>query len=229
MRTALIISYVVLVSALIVPASLMASQKKTEAPIILTSENTVQLSTRVNGPAIDILLQDLFKLKNPTTVYLVINSEGGEVQHGFRFLKYATGVNFQIKTITRYSASTAFHIVQALDQRLILENGVVMGHRMRTTITTEADEDLLAAVENIFRSSIFFDTVIANRMGLTLEKYRAMSKNGYRAVGPRAVKDNAVDMVVTAKCDESLAGDRMIKIPDDKGKMETVIQSNCPL
>ena len=219
---------ITLILCLLVSLPVMASKKISE-PIILTSENTIQLSSAVNGPAIDILLQDLFKLKDPKTVYLVINSEGGEVGQGFRFLKYATGVPFEIKTITRYSASTAFHIVQALDQRLILNNGVVMGHRMRTVIKAEADEDLLAAVNSILRSSIFFDTVIAARMGLTLEKYRLISKTGYRAVGPRAVKDNAADMVVSAKCDESLTGNRQVKLPNDQGKMETVNQSNCPL
>lgn len=219
---------ITLILCLLVSLPVMASQKISE-PIILTSENTIQLSSRVNAPAIDLLVSDLIKLKDPKVVYLVMNSEGGEVQQGFRFLKYATGYPFSIKTITRNAMSTAFHMVQALDERFILETGVMMGHRMRITFTSEADEDLLAVVEQIFRNSIFFDSVIANRMGLTLEKYREISKNGYRAVGKKAVKDNAADLVVTAKCDESLSGNRLVKLPNDQGKMETVIQPNCPL
>lgn len=73
---------ITLILCLLVSFPVMASTTKSSDVIVLTSENTIQLSSAVNGPAIDILLQDLFKLKDPKTVYLVINSEGGEVGQG---------------------------------------------------------------------------------------------------------------------------------------------------
>jgi len=208
----------------------LASKKKSE-PLILTEKNTVQLYGSVNKASVDLALEEFQTVLKyrPKTVYLVLNSEGGELREGFRLTEALLGLPIQVKTITKYAASMAFHMVQALDERLILPTGVIMGHRVRVAFEAEIPEDSISIIEHHLMLANFFDGVIAKRMRISLEEYRRISKPAYRAVGKKAVEDKAADRVIVAKCDKSLSGSREVKLVNNEGGLETHQRPNCPL
>lgn len=214
--------------------SAAANKSQIVSQIVLSQKNTIVLDSGVDKESIDRLLSDYSRairsLSENEPIYLVLNSQGGDVPEGFRFLSYATASRREIKTLTIYAASTAFHIMQKLDERLILQKGVVMGHRMRVeNLSGEIPGNFNRLLEEYMKDADQFDSVIARRMGLSLESYRDLSRVGYRAIGSQAVRENAADRVVTARCDKTLTGTSTITYTDEQGVQRIRVRNNCPL
>jgi ATP-dependent protease ClpP protease subunit len=201
--------------------------------ITLMSKNTLSIRGEVSVQSMSKLTDELLKmsrsLSRDETIYLVLDTPGGDVDAGNQFLDVADATPQRIDTITMRTASMGFHFAQHLGRRLILPSGTLMSHRMRVggiagQVPSEAETRLKMAQALADR----LDKVAAARMGITLEKYKAMIRDEYWVSGQAAVDDNAADKVVLATCDKSLDGFETRIVETFLGPMETRV-NRCPV
>lgn len=181
-----------------------------EETIVLTERNTISLNSVVSSKSVAKLTVELIsksqQLAPKDVIYLVLDTPGGSVEAGLDFLQATKAVPQEIKTISLFAASMGFHMQQALGERLILSNSVLMSHRaaggiegtMPGSFNTQANLWL-----NIIKNS---DSVAAKRMNLSLDKYYDKIRDEYWVSGEQAIKDKAADRVVKVICDKTLEG-----------------------
>ena len=78
----------------------------------------------------------LLRANNPKeTIYIVVNSPGGSVTAGMKFITFANGID-NVKTITITAISMGSAIVEALPgERLIVPNATFMFHRAAGSVS----------------------------------------------------------------------------------------------
>lgn len=100
--------------------------------IILTNKNTVSLSGPIDGRLVAKVFSEIQDLdtenENKDPIYLFLNTPGGSIQAGFELIDNTKQINRPVHTITKFSASMGFQIVQNLGDRYILGNGAMMSH-----------------------------------------------------------------------------------------------------
>lgn len=177
--------------------------------INLTPENTVVFRDAVTSNSIGVLQQDLFAisagLEKDDIIYLVIDSPGGSIPAGLDMQDIITLIPQKIHTISIFAASMGFFLSQLGDQRFITERGVMMGHRAKGGFEGQFEngeiESQLALWKKIVRS---MEEFLAEKMGISLEKYKEKTKDEMWLYGKEAVSENAADDVVQIICSPEL-------------------------
>lgn len=126
---------------LVTAFTLFASCQATAEPQVDVSkamiiDQVIQNSTI--GPLTNSLYKKLVTDTLPDEIHLVINSPGGEVTSGFRFVTVmhaaqAKGTKF-ICFVPSLAASMAFHIYTQCDKRYALSGAALLWHRARVMI-----------------------------------------------------------------------------------------------
>lgn len=200
--------------------------------LVLQKKNTLSLKLPVTEQTVSHIQQQVIEMSNTLsktdTIYLYLDSPGGDVVAGMALISTLKGLPQEVKTITSFSASMAFITVQSLGERLILNNGILMSHRM-----TMGEEGQTPGEFNV--RSLFFEDIgaelaqmSAKRMGLNFETYQNLVHDEYWVKGSRAVKANAADKVVNVSCSADLSGTHEESLQTFMGSV-TVTFSNCPL
>lgn len=192
--------------------------------IILTDSNFINLRGSINKETIDLAIKELsyLKSKNPNgPKYIVIESPGGHIVDGERFIKYAKTIK-NLHTITIYAASMASAIVEALPgKRYVVPTGIFMFHR--------------AAFLETMSGLKKFEEYNYKRIGLTLNEYRMKVISEWRIrSGKDNVNANVADRVVDIACDSSLNEKSQKYSIDVQVTREVTIKqdkkiSQCPL
>lgn len=179
--------------------------------IILSERNTVSLNMPIDGAsASDVqngLMNASAKLRNKEPIYLVLNSPGGSISDGEKIIETAKGLSNPIHTISIFSASMSFIISQYLEDRLILESGVMMSHRayaggLEGQVPGNLVTRALSLLDNI--RQIDFD--VAKRAGMDVLAYEELIRDELWMRGIRAKDYQFADEVVTIRCDKTLQG-----------------------
>lgn len=203
--------------------------------VVLTTKNTCTLDESVNDDSMFVLEKCLIdkvitRGKKNYKIYLVLNSPGGSIYSGLRFIDFAKNIK-NLETVTIYSASMAAAIVEHLPgKRHILSSGIVMFHRAKGTISGQFGngelESRLKLWQKIVKKS---EENQAKRIGITLKSFRKKIKDEWWLYGDDAVKNNVVDSVSNVKCSFKLANTfRKKKIKTFFG-IRTIEVSACPL
>lgn len=174
----------------------------------LTPNNTVNIRTVITGDSVQKAMMEIVALRerNPNeTIYLVLNSPGGDVMAGLDFIRFLD-TQENIKTITLFAASMASGIVEAnKGERLIVESGTLMFHRARIGLQGQIGEGELESQLAYFKSLVeILEVKNSDRMNMSLKEYKAAVKDELWIVGKKAIDANAADKVVTVKCDNAL-------------------------
>lgn len=186
---------------------------KTLDVLVLGSRNTLTLRGPIMDESISKLQMQLLdmssKLSDSDTIYLVIDSPGGSITSGNRFIESAQALPQKVKTISLFSASMAFHTVQSLDERLIVPSGTLMSHQatlggMDGEIGSDGKGQFVSRVNWILKDLQLMDLRAAKRMGMELAPYQQMIKPEYWVNGQDAVTQKAADRVVLARCGKDL-------------------------
>lgn len=163
-------------------------------------------------------------------IYLIVNSPGGSVYAGMRFISFAKTID-NLETVTIFAASMASAIVEALPgTRHGTENAVTMFHRARGTFSGQFEdgevESQLAMWKKIVRK---MERTNANRIGISLKQYKLNVVNEWWVYGDDNVANKTLDKISTVKCSSSLLKNkRTRKVRTLFGTYEETL-SDCPL
>ena len=178
--------------AMLIGGVILYNSNKPEM-ITLTADNTVNLRGYINGISVGNALKNIGKIrsKHPTsTIYLVIESPGGEIVTGENFIK-AIKKDKNIKTITIKAASMASTIVESLPgERLMLANAEFLFHRGIP----------IPVVKDVEK----FEGNNAKRIGMSLDAYRLKALYTWTITGKDNIRYNIADRIVEIRCDKSL-------------------------
>lgn len=185
--------------------------------IRLNEKNTVLLMGPVDKYSVMLVNSELRKLNkslpSKEPIYLILATPGGSVIDGMDIVNLAQSLDRPVHTITSFAASMGFVIAQHLNKRYILQNGILMSHRMKASaqgeVGGEMDEEL-AFAKAISRE---ISKVCAERMSMELEAYEKRVSDEWWLYGQHAVENKAADEVVTVDCSEGLVSKGMCPIP----------------
>jgi ATP-dependent protease ClpP protease subunit len=202
--------------------------------IILKKANTVSLRGVVADQSMARLQWEILTksaaLPKGAPLYLVLHTPGGSIYAGNALIDTIKGLDREVKTITLFSASMGFHIVQNSGERLITGSGILMSHRASVSFDRkELPGEALTILKSILRVLLKMDMDVASRMELTLETYRDLTRDEYWVDGSDAVKDKAADRVVLVQCGSDLIGGTEITFFDTLLGGVRVLYPECPL
>lgn len=180
--------------------------------ITLTADNTLVLNQQVDALSVGKLMQEAIqmdsKLSSGEPIYLYNYTPGGSVDDGNQAIQFLASLNRPVHTITQFSASMGFQIVQGLGSRYILPNGTLMAHKASGGVEGEIPGQIQNRLIWILKMINRMDQKTVERSAgkLTLEKFKDMYENELYLDGQDAVEAGLADEVVTVKCDQSLKG-----------------------
>lgn len=166
----------------------------------------------LNGPVDAFMVKMVIKelrekdknLKRNKPIYLILNTPGGSVIDGMDIVNLTHSFNRPVHTITLFAASMGFVIAQHLDTRYILQNGILMSHRMRTGAQGEVGGELDEALTFARAISREINKVCAERMSMEIDAYEKRVSDEWWLYGQHAVDNKAADEVITVRCDDKL-------------------------
>jgi ATP-dependent Clp protease protease subunit len=219
----LILGLSVILAILLIPKVSTSSGINPDT-IVLSKGNLLVLDGEVSGESTSALIakakeldaamnKGLKGLVGPQKpLYLFINSPGGVIQSGLELIEALHGIGRTVDTVTLFGASMAFQIVQNLDDRLILKNGVLMSHRAAGQFEGSFGGQHPSQVDS--RYQLWLDrtreldeqTVKRTNGKQTYESYTKEYDSEMWLIGTKAVSEGYADRIVTVKCDISLSG-----------------------
>jgi ATP-dependent Clp protease protease subunit len=213
------------------------SKEKTTKEIVLTNDNLVVLNDVVTDESVSKLIGEIKKLdaslQSGYPIYLFLYTPGGSIQAGIELMEFLKGVNRPVNTVTLFSASMGFQLVQSLGTRYILEHGILMSHKAAGGFSGEfgGETSQLDSRYGLWlrRLRAMDETTVARTEGKkTLKQYQSEYDNELWLNGAEAVANGYADEVVSVKCSESLSGERIEYIQYFGNTMQVVFDK-CPL
>lgn len=193
--------------------------------VVLTTTNFSALRDEVNVNTVNSLLQGITNSDPKKPFYLFLDSPGGSVIAGRQLVNYLTTTDRQIICIARTAISMAYVILQACPVRLVTNDAILMTHQIASG-TQGSLREMQAAVTFTQKLADYYETLIANRMGLTLEYYRTRILPEWWMVGAAdSIGNKAADKEVSVSCTKEL--EKAFKVFGDEGSQVKV--SNCPI
>lgn len=180
--------------------------------VTLTKNNVVVFNDVVSVDSVTTAMMNIKKLDSALpsgdAIYLVMNTPGGDIDAGIEFIERVKTLNRKVHTITLFSASMGFQIVQNLSDRLITENGTLMSHKARGGFSGEFPGQLDSRYGYYLKRVARLDEkVVARTKGVhTKQSYATLIENEYWCDGKDCIKQGFADKVVTVKCDATLQG-----------------------
>ena len=130
--------------------------------------------------------------------YIYIDSNGGDVESGLKIVKmmnYIQKNNIKLKCIAKKAMSMAFHIFQHCDERLILQNSILMQHEMTVYLNgglQESKSEIDKFIELNNKINLFESTKIK----MDLNEYLSELKNELWLSGDDILRHDAADRKV---------------------------------
>lgn len=210
---------IIVIVALLLSYAVFASPKAD--PIVLDLGNHSSLREEVNAATVNKVLQGIVKSDQTKPYYLFLDSPGGKVLEGRRLVAYLQSTNRNIICVAQTAISMAYVILQACPVRLVTGHTILMAHQIAGGMNGSLRE-MKAAVNFTEKLANFYDQLIADRMGLTLEEYRGMINPELWFVGVKeAIDGRAADAEVKVNCTKEL--EKATEV------IETVKVSKCPI
>lgn len=190
--------------------------------VVLSADNLVVLSDEVNEESVGRVINQARKADYDKSqlrfsakrapLYLFLNTPGGSIQSGLELIEALQGLGRPINTVTLFSASMGFQLVQALGERLILRNGVLMSHNAYGQFSGSFGGVLPQQFDSRYNlwlsrmTALDSQTVKRTKGKQTLESYQKAYDHELWLDGAKAVSEGYADKIVQVKCDETLNG-----------------------
>lgn len=205
------------------------------ANINLTTGNAVIWRGVIDEDSVtskQLKLVELVKARGKATypIYLVLDSPGGSIYAGEAFIAFAQTLQ-NVHTIAIFAASMASAIVESLPgRRYVTSNGILMFHRAKGGFEGQFEEgeveQQLALWKSIVRG---MEQRSANRVGLSLEAYKAKVKDEWWIYGFDNVTQNTADEIVSLTCSQALIDQREVIVSQFFIFSVKQVFSGCPL
>lgn len=205
------------------------SKKSSSKNLITLSDNTIVMRGEVSGYSVSKTITALMTASGDT-VHLFLSSPGGSVLDGIQLVQAIRSINKKVVCVTDFSASMSFVILQACDERVVLESSVLMQHVPSFGLRHQPQPNAIAFVEFLKQITTSIDVAQSKRMELPLERFRQLIRDDYWLFGQEAVTAKAADRVARAVCTPDLTA----KEDTDSFNVMGVIRvdvtwSKCPL
>lgn len=203
--------------------------------IQLTPDNTYVYRGVVDANSVTVAEMELQALQvkrgaDSTPLYLVLDCPGGSVYDGENFIQFAKTIP-NLNTVSIFAASMCSGIAEAIPgKRYVTENGILMFHRAKGQFEGQFEtgevETQLAFWKSMMRR---IEQRSADRMGISLKKYKAHVVNEYWLEGANAVKAGAADAQIDLSCSKELIEKTVDIVQEDLFGTNTFHLSACPL
>lgn len=204
--------------------------------INLTEKNSFTFRGTVSSSSVDKygkkLLQLSAKSKRDATIYLVLDSPGGSIYAGSRFITIMQSIPQKVSCIVKFAASMAHSILQyCTGNRYALSNGVSMIHRARGGFYGQFNDGEIEKQLEFWKSIInSMEVHNSKRMKMSLKDYKKYSKDEFWCYGYNCKKWNFVDKITNITCSEGLIkGTEEVSTYSFMGRRRTIVYSLCPL
>lgn len=197
--------------------ALVGPAKTGPETIVLTKKNLLVLNKEVGGKIVSSLIVKAKELdqnsySNTIPIYLYMNTPGGSVMDGLELVEALKGLDRPVHTITAFSASMGFQIVQSLGNRYVLKNGILMSHRAAGTFEgtfgglspSQLDQRVRLWVK--ITQEMDEQTVFRTNGKQTLESYQKAYSNELWITGQESVLEGYADSLIHVKCDKTIVG-----------------------
>ena len=205
---------------------------------VVNAVNHIELNTRssisLRGPINSVTTNNLIEkltLYDEKVLNLFINSPGGSVMDGMKIVDQLNTMKVQgitVNCIADFSASMAFIILQACENRFALNSAILMQHQM-----------FLGLQGNIYNLESYFNFIKsirneleemqAKRIGMEKNAFINKVMNDWWLSGNEAKKNNAGDDVIIVSChDDLINSEEFLNIQTMFGDV-TIVYSGCPL
>lgn len=185
--------------------------------VVLSKSNTIVLSGEVDGETASSVILQARALSDQHSwadkpLYLFMNTPGGSIQTGLEIIEALKGLGRPITTVSLFSASMGFQIVQGLGERLVLSNGVLMSHRASGQIAGYFGGKRPSQLDSRYNlwlnriTELDKQTVKRTNGKQTLDSYQSAYADELWLTGAQSIEGGYADKIVTVKCDSSLDG-----------------------
>ena len=220
----------------IIAAIMAGSLQYAEAKeIVFTTSNLCVIDSAINKATMRktkvCLVDKMFKRRGKKyPIYLYIDSPGGGVYTGVKFIEFAKSVR-NLHTVTSYAASMAAAIVQQLPgKRYVMDSGLFMFHRAYGSFSGQMEtgelESKIALWKRVVKQS---ESRQAKRIGITLREFKLRLINEWWLYGEDSVYANVADEVVDVRCSMKLSKQTYKVRRFGLLRTYTVKYSRCPL
>ena len=198
-----------------------ATGEGTVSKVTLEPTNFVAIRDKVDEASIDNVFKNLLKSDPNKNFYIYLDSPGGDVFAGRRLVSYLMTTDRKVVCIANTAISMAFVILQACPVRLVTNHGVLMTHQIASQLKGSLKE-LQTQVTMIEKLALLYDTLMADRMGLTVEQYRSKVGIEWWMMGvPDILQNRAADREVKVNCSADLE--------KQTEKIGDTVLSKCPI
>lgn len=193
--------------------------------VVLNSSNHVAIRDEVNDTSVNNALHTITQSDSRKPFYIFLDSPGGSVFAGRRLVSFLQTTDRNITCVAHTAISMAFVILQACPTRLMTNHGVLMSHQISSNAKGSLNE-MKAALILTQKLADLYDNMMAARMGLSLEAYRAKINPEFWMIGIQdGLSNRAVDAEAKVTCTKDLE-----KAFDTYGEgKEAVKISKCPV
>lgn len=204
--------------------------------IMLTENNTVNFRGVVDNSSVSTAQMKLHELsvrrglKN-YPIYIVFDSPGGSIDAGNHFISF-TKMYRNVHTIGLDAASMASAIMQQLPgERLVTSTSTLMFHRASIRgLGGQVEEGELEARLAMIKAMVLrLEQKNADRIGISLAKYKQNVLNEWWVYGVNNIKDGTADRLVNIQCSDKLIKSREHAIAQSFFGSSRVTYSGCPL
>jgi len=194
--------FVLLLAAMFCLSSVAMADKK-----FTFDEKTLVLRGEVTGESV-AKLQDAILSSTEKELTLVIASPGGSVMAGAALAQTIKDSGKNVRCVATFAASMAFAILQACQERYVLDNSIIMQHVMSYGLEGQEPNNWSLA-NALHRMNKKMDEDQAERIGLSYKEFREKVRDDWWLLGDEAVDANAADEMATATCTAALTKKRI--------------------
>lgn len=195
--------------------------------ILLTPSNHIVLRDVISAESVTATILSL-EVSKEKTLYLFIDSPGGNVIEGLVLVHYLLSTKKDIRCIAKYAASMAHDILEACPVRIGTDDNILMQHKISSEAKGNATE-FEAEIEVMKGLGFMLDTMETKRIGISLEAFRVKTSGPWVTFGLDSLGQNLVDEVVVVECDPVLYTLSKSKTIETTFGPVTLITNGCPL
>ena len=162
--------------------------------ITLTKENTVYINDEINEESISKAINKIVHTKGKD-IYIYIDSYGGNVKHGNRFIEvieYYSKIK-NLYCIASYAASMAFIILQRCPYRYATPSSILMQHNIKVSSIDNNNKNIKNYVEYVDDIENYLIDQQIKRINIDKHKFIELVRNDWWISGNSALKINVID------------------------------------
>lgn len=202
--------------------------KQLQGTVVLDGKSTITLRGTVNNKTVSETISKILTSKEDT-VTLFLSSPGGSVIDGAQLISAIRSVNKKVVCVTDVSASMSFVILQACDERVVLESTILMQHVASFGVPHQQEPNAVSFVKFIQNITSAMDAAQAKRMEMSVSKFKQLIRDDYWLFGSQAVQAKAADRVAQVVCSPELVSKEEVEEVSVWGATIVVKWSACPL